>query len=108
MNYLCWHTTYHHYQILKKSYWKNTKRSTDIQKDCTADTAYMMPFAVSAMRIRKRFDSESSRALAESMIKSIKESFKENLNNLDWLGDDAHLLLRNKVEALSSLMGNIT
>ncbi len=67
-----------------------------------------MDFAISAMFLRQRADSKSKMDLAYNMAKAIKESFKENLNNLDWLDDETRLGVGEKVDAMDILTGKTT
>ena len=96
-NYLSWRVANTHFAKLKKLL--NSKEEVNYSwKDCVVDTIDQMDFAVSSMFLRKRVDSES-------MTASIKEAFKENLNNLDWLNDETRVRVREKVDAMDSLIG---
>ena len=66
-----------------------------------------MDFAVAAMYVRRRLDSESSKHLAESMTNSIKESFKENLKNMDWLDEETSTAVKDKVDVILNWIGNL-
>ncbi len=100
-----WHTLKSLFQ--PTSYAKNLEKDeAAINYDCVIDTAEAIPLALWAMYIRKRFKSESnSKHLAETMAKSIKEAYKENLENLDWMDDSTRMLLKDKVDAVTTLMG---
>ena len=103
-NYLSWRVANTHFAKLKKLL--NSKEEVNYSwKDCVVDTIDQMDFAVSSMFLRKRVDSESKKHLAQSMTASIKEAFKENLNNLDWLNDETRVQVREKVDAMDSLIG---
>lgn len=66
-----------------------------------------MPLVVTAMRVQKSFTNELSKIFVENMTKSVKEAFKENFINLDWLDQETREVLDDKVEAMSSLIGKI-
>ncbi len=95
---MIWHTIKHVFETMKTSL--NIGSSyTNIERDCVATTAKAMPFAF----LRSRFEREfSSKQLAETMAKSIKEAYKENFGNLHWLDDETRLLLKDKLDAMSS------
>ena len=39
------------------------------------------------------------------MFTFVKESFKENMKNLDWLDDEDRIVINEKVNAMGSLIG---
>ena len=85
---------------------KNDILVKDIKQDCVADTVKAMPFAVGAMFVRKNLDTnKSNKRVVEAMDKSIREAFKENLKNLNWLDDESRVLLMNKADRMTGLIG---
>ena len=64
-----------------------------------------MNLAVGAILLRKRAGSRSNKHLAETMFTFVKESFKENMKNLDWLDDEDRIVINEKVNAMGSLIG---
>lgn len=60
------------------------------------------------MFLRRSVDSESKKQLAEIMAKSVREAFKENLNHLNWLDEETRTSIKEKVDAITNLIGTIT
>ena len=79
----------------------------EIEFDCAVDSAKAMPFALGAMFLREQSKIRSSKHLVETMAESIKEAFKENFSNLQWLDHETRMLLTKKVDAISTLIGKI-
>ncbi len=42
------------------------------------------------------------------MAKSVREAFKENLNHLNWLDEETRTSIKEKVDAITNLIGTIT
>lgn len=102
---MLWHIILDYFEIVRKS-WEVKAREEYIFDSCVTDTINAMGFAVGAMFIRKKFDVEANKHLAEAMTESIKEAFKENyLENLFWLDDDTRFAVKDKVDAMSTLIG---
>ena len=104
-NYLFWRATNHLFQIVNKSLRNEARR--DIEFDCAVDSAKAMPFALGAMFLREQSKIRSSKHLVETMAESIKEAFKENFSNLQWLDHETRMLLTKKVDDISTLIGKI-
>ena len=68
---------------------------------CVSDTNSVAGFALGAMFVRSVFHG-SSKPQAEIMIEEIKEAFKENLPNLEWMDEETRQLARQKVSVLLS------
>ena len=44
---------------------------------------------------------------AESMIESVKEAFKTNLKNLDWMDEETRKSARGKADAITDMIGTL-
>ena len=73
--------------------------------NCITQTTKAMPFAVGAMFIIMRSERKSSKHVFETMATSIKDVFKDNLNNIHRLDEETRILLKDKVDAISYQIG---
>ena len=99
--YLAWRVVFQYLPNLIKSVSFKEKIS------CIEDTIDVMGFAVSAMFLRQAPNYNESKQLIESMLTSIKKSFKKNLDNLDWLDDVTRQAAREKADAVVDIIGII-
>lgn len=76
-------------------------------RSCVTDTNNVMGFAVGAMFVRQSFRGES-KPLAESMIAAVKEAFKNNFENLDWMDEETRSAARDKANAITDMIGKLT
>ena len=102
---MLWRVIYDYYLIAKKSK-KMARREGNIFDNCVADTIDGMSFAANAIFIRKGFDIESSKKLAKTITRSIKEAFTQNyLKNRIWLDEDTRIAIKDKVDAMTTWIG---
>jgi endothelin-converting enzyme len=66
----------------------------------------VLGFAVGAMFVKQNFHGES-KPLAETMIAAVKEAFKNNFDNLDWMDDETRLAARDKADAITDMIGSV-
>ncbi len=100
-NYLLWQTAT---QFTEET--KNNLETSKSISNCFKKTAEAMPLALGAMFLRNRLGSESSKHLVmETIGQSIKEAYKENLSSLSWMDNETRILLRDKVDAIRTLIG---
>ena len=62
---------------------------------CVSDTNNVMGFALGSMFVKSVFKGRS-KELAESMIKEVKDAFKDNLPHLQWMDPETRNLAREK------------
>lgn len=73
-------------------------------RSCVTDTNSVLGFAVGAMFVKQNFHGES-KPLAENMIAAVKEAFKNNFDNLDWMDEETRLAARDKADAITDMIG---
>lgn len=71
---------------------------------CVSDTNNVIGFAVGAMFVREVFHGKS-KPDAENMINNVREAFKENFNNLEWMDKETRALAEDKANAISDMIG---
>ena len=113
-NYLGWHVVRSYLSYLPKAFRDAGKilrkllmgsdGNEETWRSCVTDTNNVMGFAVGAMFVRQSFRGES-KPLAESMISSVKEAFKSNFDNLDWMDDETRQAARLKADAITDMIG---
>ncbi len=64
-----------------------------------------MDLAASAVFLRQKLDSEHKKQLVGAMAKFVKEAFKENVNNADWLDEESRMQILEKIDAMTILAG---
>lgn len=69
------------------------------------ETNNIMSYAVGAMLVRNKIQGESKKLLAESIMGAIREAFKTNLDNLDWMDDGMRGAVKDKADAIAILIG---
>jgi len=113
-NYLAWHTVRSYLSCLPKSFREagkilrkslmGSEGNEETWRSCVTDTNNVLGYAVGAMFIRQNFHGES-KPLAESMIKTVKDSFKSNFQNLDWMDEETRNSAREKADAITDMIG---
>lgn len=78
--------------------------SEESWRSCVTDANNVMGFAVGAMFVKQRFHGEA-KPLAEAMISSVKQAFKDNFDNLDWMDDETRKVAREKADAITDMIG---
>lgn len=71
---------------------------------CVTDTNTVMGFALGSLFVRRVFQGQSKER-AEEMIYSIRNAFKDNLPNLNWMDDRTRMLAREKADHINQMIG---
>lgn len=71
---------------------------------CVTDTNQVMGFALGSLFVRRVFQGKSKER-AEEMIFNIRNAFKENLANLNWMDDRTRQLAREKADHINQMIG---
>lgn len=71
---------------------------------CVTDTNQVMGFALGSLFVRRVFQGKSKER-AEEMIYSIRDAFKDNLVNLNWMDDRTRMLAREKADNINQMIG---
>ncbi|KAJ8956318.1 hypothetical protein NQ318_015056 [Aromia moschata] len=71
---------------------------------CIQDTNNVLGFAIGAIFVREVFHQES-KLQAEEMINNVRDAFKRNFQNLNWMDDDTRKLALEKADAISDMIG---
>lgn len=71
---------------------------------CVQDTNAVLGFAVGAIFVREVFHADS-KAHAENMIGTIREAFKKNFHNLEWMDEETRKAAIIKADAISDMIG---
>lgn len=71
---------------------------------CVTDTNQLMGFALGSLFVRRVFQGRSKER-AEEMIFNIRNAFKENLGNLQWMDDRTRHLAREKADHINQMIG---
>jgi len=71
---------------------------------CVTDTNQVMGFALGSLFVRRVFKG-NSKERAEEMIYSIRDAFKDNLLNLNWMDDQTRMLAREKADHINQMIG---
>lgn len=71
---------------------------------CVQDTNNVLGFAVGAIFVKEVFHADS-KAHAEDMIRTIKEAFKKNFKNLEWMDEETRRAAIIKADAISDMIG---
>lgn len=102
-NYLSWQVAKSLFATIKTR-WNSYKEGADYKK-CIDFTVDKMNLAVSSMYLRRSVDSETKKRLAEAMTKFIQGALKENINRVKWLDDDTRTSIKDKIDAITNLIG---
>nr|CAG4635968.1 EOG090X01U4 [Eubosmina coregoni] len=113
-NYMGWHVVRAYLSYLPKAFrdagkvlrklLMGSEGNEETWRSCVTDTNNVLGFAVGAMFIRQNFLGKS-KPLAESMITYIKDAFKSNFNNLDWMDEETRKAARDKADAITDMIG---
>lgn len=68
-----------------------------------ADNIFGLGYAISKMFIRR--SPINAKAIAQNMIKSIKESFVKKFEEITWMDEETRLLAKEKVNYVDELIG---
>lgn len=71
---------------------------------CVTDTNQVMGFALGSLFVRQVFQGRSKER-AEEMIFSIRNAFKDNLINLNWMDDQTRMLAKEKADHINQMIG---
>ncbi|XP_065172885.1 endothelin-converting enzyme homolog isoform X2 [Atheta coriaria] len=71
---------------------------------CVADTNNVLGFAVGAIFVREVFQGDS-KIHAEAMINNVRNAFKKNFKNLDWMDKETREAAEAKADAISDMIG---
>ena len=79
-------------------------------RPCVNTVTNEMGYAVAAAYVRQIIRDDISKPaetkqLAKSMLTSIKEAFKRNLNSLNWMEDGTRDAVKKKIELMSDIVG---
>lgn len=78
---------------------------------CVGDTVNTaMGYATGALFVRRIMRDDTiklveSRKLAKSMLTSVKEAFKRNLESLDWMDSETFVAAKVKIDTMSDIIG---
>lgn len=71
---------------------------------CVADTNNALGFAIGAIFVKEVFHSDS-KVHAEAMINNVRNAFKKNFRNLDWMDEETRKAAEIKADAISDMIG---
>lgn len=71
---------------------------------CVTDTNQVMGFALGSLFVRRVFQG-NSKERAEEMIYSIRNAFKDNLPNLNWMDDTTRKSAKEKADHIKEMIG---
>ncbi|KAF7274332.1 M13 family metallopeptidase neprilysin 3 isoform X2 [Rhynchophorus ferrugineus] len=71
---------------------------------CIQDTNNVLGFALGAIFVREVFHSDSKEQ-AEVMINNVRDAFKRNFQNLNWMDEDTRKVAIDKADAISDMIG---
>lgn len=71
---------------------------------CIQDTNSVLGFAIGAIFVREVFD-QNSKTQAEEMINNVRNAFKTNFKNLNWMDDETRKVAIDKADAISDMIG---
>lgn len=113
-NYLVWQTVRSFTACLSKAFRDayKTLRKALIGSDggeepwryCVSDANNAIGFAIGAMFVREVFHGEA-KPHAEEMINEVRNAFKQNLKNLEWMDAETRQLAEEKADAISDMIG---
>ncbi|CAK9298350.1 unnamed protein product [Gordionus sp. m RMFG-2023] len=113
-NYFMWHVTKKMLPYLSSEFRatlrplsKAIKGSTDgvdTWKACLSDTNSIIGFPLGSLYIKEEFQGRD-KTLVNTMIDSIKVSFKKQLTGVDWMDEDTKKVAAEKVDAVKNKIG---
>ncbi|XP_063542862.1 endothelin-converting enzyme homolog isoform X1 [Cydia strobilella] len=113
-NYLIWQVSRSLSTYLSKSFRDATKilrkalygseGTEESWRYCVTDTNNALGFAVGAMFVREVFHGEA-KTQGELMIDNIRNAFKNNLRNLDWMDSETMKAAETKADAITDMIG---
>ncbi|XP_063370105.1 endothelin-converting enzyme homolog isoform X2 [Cydia amplana] len=113
-NYLIWQVSRALSTYLSKSFRDATKilrkalygseGTEESWRYCVTDTNNALGFAVGAMFVREVFHGEA-KTQGELMIDNIRNAFKNNLRNLDWMDSETMKAAETKADAITDMIG---
>ncbi|XP_056638014.1 endothelin-converting enzyme homolog isoform X2 [Diorhabda sublineata] len=71
---------------------------------CIQDTNSVLGFAIGAIFVREVFD-QNSKMQAEEMINNVRNAFKTNFKNLNWMDEETRKVAIDKADAISDMIG---
>ncbi|XP_030755230.1 endothelin-converting enzyme homolog isoform X3 [Sitophilus oryzae] len=71
---------------------------------CIQDTNNVLGFALGAIFVREIFNPDSKEQ-AETMINNVRNAFKRNFKNLEWMDEDTRKVAIDKADAISDMIG---
>ncbi|GBP18634.1 Endothelin-converting enzyme homolog [Eumeta japonica] len=90
-------------KILRKALF-GSEGTEESWRYCVTDTNNAIGFAVGAMFVREVFHGEA-KTQGEIMIDNIKNAFKRNLKNLDWMDEETRKSAETKADAITDMIG---
>lgn len=90
-------------KILRKALF-GSEGTEESWRYCVTDTNNAIGFAVGAMFVREVFHGEA-KTQGEIMIDNIRNAFKENLRNLDWMDSETRKAAETKADAITDMIG---
>ncbi|XP_060533581.1 endothelin-converting enzyme homolog isoform X2 [Cylas formicarius] len=71
---------------------------------CIQDTNTVLGFAIGAIFVKEVIH-QDSKAQAEEMISNVRNAFKRNFKNLDWMDEETRKVAVDKADAISDMIG---
>ncbi|PSN53054.1 Endothelin-converting enzyme [Blattella germanica] len=71
---------------------------------CVTDTNNVLGFAIGAMFVRQVFHG-NSKPMAEEMINEVRNAFKANLLQLEWMDEETREAAESKADAITDMIG---
>ncbi|KAF9808055.1 hypothetical protein SFRURICE_017227, partial [Spodoptera frugiperda] len=90
-------------KILRKALF-GSEGTEESWRYCVTDTNNAVGFAVGAMFVREVFHGEA-KTQGEIMINNIRNAFKRNLKNLDWMDAETRKAAEIKADAITDMIG---
>ncbi|XP_037295132.1 endothelin-converting enzyme homolog isoform X3 [Manduca sexta] len=90
-------------KILRKALY-GSEGTEESWRYCVTDTNNAIGFAVGAMFVREVFHGEA-KTQGECMIDNIRNAFKENLKNLQWMDKETRKAAETKADAITDMIG---
>ncbi|XP_049881763.1 endothelin-converting enzyme homolog isoform X2 [Pectinophora gossypiella] len=90
-------------KILRKALF-GSEGTEESWRYCVTDTNNAIGFAVGAMFVREVFHGEA-KTQGEIMIDNIRNAFKRNLRNLDWMDEETRGAAEIKADAITDMIG---
>ncbi|XP_026317208.1 endothelin-converting enzyme homolog isoform X2 [Hyposmocoma kahamanoa] len=90
-------------KILRKALF-GSEGTEESWRYCVTDTNNAIGFAVGAMFVREVFHGEA-KTQGEIMIDNIRNAFKNNLKNLDWMDEETREAAEIKADAITDMIG---